>query len=41
VGRHDIFPPLEQCLVVENGINHFELVARAQKMLLDDPASPG
>lgn len=37
LGRHHIMPPLEQCLVVENGVNNFEIVTRAQQLLAGDP----
>ena len=36
LGRHNILPPLEQCLVVENGVNNFEIVSMAQKLLASD-----
>ncbi len=36
LGRHNILPPLEQCLVVENGVNNFELVTLAQRLLETD-----
>jgi HD-GYP domain-containing protein (c-di-GMP phosphodiesterase class II) len=36
LGRHNILPPLEQCLVVENGVNNFEIVTLAQKLLISD-----
>lgn len=37
LGRHNILPPLEQCLVVENGVSNFELVSIAQQLLEIDP----
>lgn len=36
LGRHNILPPLEQCLVVENGVTNFEIVSMAQKLLASD-----
>jgi HD-GYP domain-containing protein (c-di-GMP phosphodiesterase class II) len=37
LGRHNILPPLEQCLVVENGVNNYEIVTLAQQLLEIDP----
>jgi HD-GYP domain-containing protein (c-di-GMP phosphodiesterase class II) len=37
LGRHNILPPLEQCLVVEDGVNNFEIVSLAQQLLEADP----
>lgn len=37
LGRHNILPPLEQCLVVENGVTNYELVTVAQQLLEIDP----
>lgn len=38
LGRHKILPPLEQCLVVENGVNNKEIVSIAQHLLETDPS---
>ncbi len=38
LGRHNILPPLEQCLVVENGVSCDEIVALARQLLaIDSP----
>lgn len=38
LARHNILPPLEQCLVVENGVNNFEIVTLAEQLLkMDQP----
>jgi len=37
LGRHNILPPLEQCLIVENGVNNAEIVTIAQQLLEIDP----
>ena len=36
LGRHSILPPLEQCLVVENGVNTRELALVAEHLLEKD-----
>ena len=37
LGRHNILPPLEQCLAVENGVNNEEIVFAARYLLEVDP----
>lgn len=37
LGRHNILPPLEQCLMVENGVSNEELVYTARYLLEVDP----
>lgn len=37
LARHNILPPLEQCLVVENGVNNYEIVSLAHQLLEMDP----
>ena len=37
LGQHDILPPLEQCLVVENGITMDEIVVMARNLLQTRP----
>jgi HD-GYP domain-containing protein (c-di-GMP phosphodiesterase class II) len=37
LGRHKIMPPLEQCLLVEQGVDNAELVTLAQQLLENDP----
>jgi len=37
LGRHNILPPLEQCLMVENGVSNEELVYAARYLLEVDP----
>lgn len=37
LGRHNILPPLEQCLIVENGVTSAEIVTIAQQLLEIDP----
>lgn len=37
LGRHHIMPPLEQCLVVENGVSTFEIVTLAKELTETDP----
>ena len=36
LGRHNILPPLEQCMVVENGVTNFEIVTLAQNLLASE-----
>jgi hypothetical protein len=36
LGRHSILPPLEQCLVVENGVDNDEIVRRARDLHASD-----
>lgn len=36
--KHSILPPLEQCLVVENGITTEDIVSLAKQLLSQDPA---
>jgi HD-GYP domain-containing protein (c-di-GMP phosphodiesterase class II) len=38
LGRHNILPPLEQCLIVENGVNNAAIVALAQQLLEIEPS---
>jgi HD-GYP domain-containing protein (c-di-GMP phosphodiesterase class II) len=38
LARHSILPPLEQCLVVENGVNNGEIVLLAKRLLELNPA---
>ena len=38
LGRHNILPPLEQCLTVEDGVNNLELVQVAEQLLQSDAA---
>lgn len=37
LGRHNILPPLEQCLVVEDGVSNEEIVYAARYLLEVDP----
>lgn len=37
LGKHNIMPPLEQCLIVENGVSNFDVVSLAQQLLETDP----
>lgn len=37
LSRHHILPPLEQCLVVENGVSNDEIVSIAQQLLEINP----
>lgn len=37
LGRRNILPPLEQCLLVENGVSNEEIVSLAQQLLEIDP----
>ncbi len=37
LAQHSIMPPLEECLVVENGVSNDELVARAQLLMQSEP----
>lgn len=37
LGKHNILPPLEQCLVVEKGVSNFEIVTLAQQLLETTP----
>lgn len=37
LGRHNILPPLEQCLIVQNGVNNFEIATLAQRLVESEP----
>lgn len=38
LARHNLLPPLEQCLQVENGVDHDTLIEIAREMVQEEPA---